>query len=135
MNTLIMNRAPMNRVTMRTSSKKIVTYCSAKAPVPKSTKPMYTFSERLNGRLAMIGVLAGMASPDSYAQQIEDNWGSVLSTVAIVSYASFVTRFGDIENSEKPFTESVETLNGRVAMSGFAMKMAYDVIQACNTST
>ena len=86
-------------------------------------------AEKLNGRLAMLGFIAGsgneIVNGVNYIDQLESSWPYVLGMSLVIGFATLKTR--DIDVSEKaPFTTPLETLNGRLAMMGILAKFIYD---------
>lgn len=81
-------------------------------------------AERLNGRMAMLGVASGLTNqyithPDVF-QQVTDPKvaASVVAASALVGYGTLRTK-DVVVKEQKPFVNTIETLNGRVAMLGF----------------
>ena len=86
-------------------------------------------AEKLNGRLAMLGFLAGSGyeyvSGVNYIDQLPTSWPFVVLMTAVISFATLKTRH--LEVIEKvPFTTNLELLNGRMAMFGIMCKFIYD---------
>ena len=89
-----------------------------------------TVAEKLNGRMAMVGYLAGggyeIVTGMNYIDQLRTSWAFVVILAAVLGIATLYTR--DITVSdEKPFTPNQELLNGRLAMLGMLAKFAYDI--------
>jgi hypothetical protein len=85
--------------------------------------------EKLNGRLAMLGFLAGSGyeyvSGVNYIDQLPTTWPFVVLMSTVISFATLKTR--NLEVIEKvPFTTNLELLNGRMAMLGIMCKFIYD---------
>ena len=93
------------------------------------TKDPVGTAEKLNGRLAMLGFLAGSGyeyvSGVNYIDQLPTTWPFVVLMTAVISFATLKTR--NLEVIEKvPFTTNLELLNGRMAMFGIMCKFIYD---------
>lgn len=93
------------------------------------TKKMFNVAEKLNGRLAMLGFLAGsgyeLVYGMNYIEQIKDTWPYLGILVSIVTFATLKTRNLDVVE-KLPFTTNLELLNGRMAMIGVLCKFIYD---------
>lgn len=87
-------------------------------------------AEKLNGRMAMVGFLAGssreLVEGVNYIDQLKTAWPSVLMLTTMLTYATITTRNLDVIE-EKPFTTDLELLNGRLAMLGVFIKFVYDL--------
>lgn len=86
-------------------------------------------AEKLNGRLVMLGYLAGSGYETvtgmNYIDQIPTTYPFVIGMSMIIGYATLKTR--DIKVVENtPFTTTLEMLNGRMAMMGILAKLIYD---------
>lgn len=93
------------------------------------TNDIKAVAEKLNGRLAMLGFLAGsgyeLVSGMNYIDQVKFTWPYLGVLVGIVTFATLRTRNLDVVE-EAPFTTSLELLNGRMAMIGVLCKFIYD---------
>ena len=87
-------------------------------------------AEKLNGRMAMVGYLAGsgceLVNGTNYVEQLQDTWPSVFVLAAVLGVATLKTRGLEVLE-EKPFTSNLELLNGRLAMMGVLAKFAFDI--------
>lgn len=100
----------------------------SKDVLPTNNMPL--LAEKLNGRLAMLGYLAGSGFESvrgvNYLDQLKDTWAFALLMICVVTFATLKTR--NLEVLEKPpFTTNLELLNGRMAMLGLACKFIYDL--------
>merc|ERR1712084_27139 len=89
--------------------------------------------EVINGRLAMVGILAGLgaelAKGESIPTQFADHFGAFFFASAVVIAASFVPGIGNPAEKKKfdgPWTAQAEMLNGRVAMVALALTIAVE---------
>lgn len=93
------------------------------------TNDIKAVAEKLNGRLAMLGFLAGsgyeLVSGMNYIDQVQDTWPYLGVLVGIITFATLRTRNLDVVE-EAPFTTNLELLNGRMAMIGVLCKFIYD---------
>lgn len=103
--------------------------------VMKTTNPRVSYTrielaEKLNGRMAMVGYLAGsgceLVTGNNYVDQTLTTWPFVFVLAAVLGFATFKTRGIDMEE-KKPFTSDLELLNGRLAMMGMLAKFSYDL--------
>jgi hypothetical protein len=82
--------------------------------------------ETINGRLAMIGVLAAigaeLSTGESFFTQFEAATPVVLATWAVIALASLVPvmKGADVTQAFGPLTQKAEMANGRAAMLGIA---------------
>ena len=87
------------------------------------------FAERLNGRLAMIGYVAGIGNQyithTSFSDQLSTNLPFVVLLSSVLGFATLKTRNVDLIE-ERPFTFNIELLNGRMAMMGLLFKFMYE---------
>lgn len=86
-------------------------------------------AEKLNGRLAMLGFLAGSGYESytglNYVEQVATTYPYVIVLTAIIGLATLKT--SNLELLERrPFTTNLEILNGRMAMMGLLSKFIYD---------
>jgi hypothetical protein len=100
----------------------------SKDVLPTNNMPL--LAEKLNGRLAMLGFLAGSGyeavTGVNYLDQLKDTWVFAVLLVGVVTFGTLKTR--NLEVVEKlPFTTNLELLNGRMAMLGLACKFIYDL--------
>lgn len=106
-----------------------------KSTVTESTMAAPSFGEAMafagpvpevvNGRLAMVAVVAALAaefsSDESVLRQFSDAPAAVLGLVAITTIASFIPVLrGNKAESLGPFNATAEMANGRAAMLGLA---------------
>lgn len=93
------------------------------------TKDPVSTAEKLNGRLAMLGFLAGSGyeyvSGVNYIDQLPTTWPFVVLMTTVISFATLKTRNLDVME-KVPFTTNLELLNGRMAMFGIMCKFIYD---------
>merc|ERR1712176_1505052 len=89
--------------------------------------------EVINGRLAMVGILAGLgaelAKGVSIPTQFANHFGAFFFASAVVIAASFVPGIGNPAEKKKfdgPWTAQAEMLNGRVAMVALALTIAVE---------
>ena len=87
--------------------------------------------EVVNGRLAMVAVVAALAaefsSDESVLTQFSDAPAAVLGLVALTTIASFVPVFRGAKNeSFAMFSPAAEMANGRAAMLGLAFLLAIE---------
>ena len=84
-------------------------------------------AEKLNGRLAMLGYLAGSGYENvtgmNYIDQIHRTYPFVIAISLVIGFATLKTR--DIKE-DAPFTTTLEMLNGCMAMMGVFAKLIYD---------
>lgn len=91
--------------------------------------------ETINGRLAMLGVLAALgaefATGESVFTQFENATPVVLATWAVISLASLVPilRGASQEEAFGPLTPKAERLNGQAAMLGLAALLLIELIK------
>ena len=95
----------------------------------RPTNDIARTAEKLNGRLAMFGFLSGsgyeFVSGINYIDQVKTTWPFLAIMVGVIVFATLKTR--DLEViEERPFTTSLELLNGRMAMLGVLCKFIYD---------
>ena len=87
------------------------------------------FAERLNGRLAMIGYVAGIGNQyithASFSDQLSTNLPFVVLLSGVLGFATLKTMNVDLID-ERPFTFNLELLNGRMAMMGLLFKFMYE---------
>lgn len=90
----------------------------------------FELAEKLNGRMAMVGYLAGsgyeLVTGTNYVDQAHTTWSFVVVLAAVVGFATLKTRGLDVVE-DKPFTFDLELLNGRLAMLGMLAKFSYDL--------
>merc|ERR1712157_685993 len=89
--------------------------------------------EVINGRLAMVGILAGLgaefAKGESIPTQFADHFGAFFFASALVIAASFVPGIGnpaEMKKNDGMWTANAEMLNGRVAMVALALTIAVE---------
>merc|ERR1712176_607932 len=89
--------------------------------------------EVINGRLAMVGILAGLgaefAKGESIPTQFADHFGAFFFASALVIAASFVPGIGnpaEMKINDGMWTANAEMLNGRVAMVALALTIAVE---------
>merc|ERR1712003_546568 len=89
--------------------------------------------EVINGRLAMVGILAGLgaefAKGKSIPTQFADHFGAFFFASALVIAASFVPGIGNpavMKKNDGMWTANAEMLNGRVAMVALALTIAVE---------
>ena len=91
----------------------------------------FELAEKLNGRMAMTGYLAGsgyeLVTGTNYVDQAHTTWPFVIVLAAVLGFATLKTRGLDVVE-EKPFTTNLELLNGRLAMLGLLAKFSYDLV-------
>ena len=113
---------------------------NAGAAQPVSFGSLMAFSgpapELINGRLAMLGVVAALAaefaSGESVFRQIAEEPTGIAAVFAIFIAASFAPLLSNtLPESESlgPFTAAAEKLNGRAAMIGFAALVAIEAVK------
>jgi hypothetical protein len=90
----------------------------------------FELAEKLNGRMAMTGYLAGsgyeLVTDTNYIDQAHTTWPFVVVLAAVLGFATLKTRGLDVVE-DKPFTTNLELLNGRLAMLGMLAKFSYDL--------
>lgn len=90
----------------------------------------FELAEKLNGRMAMVGYLAGsgyeLVTGTNYVDQAHTTWPFVVVLAAVLGFATLKTRGLDVVE-DKPFTFDLELLNGRLAMLGMLAKFSYDL--------
>lgn len=90
----------------------------------------FELAEKLNGRMAMVGYLAGsgyeLVTGTNYVDQAHTTWPFVVVLAAALGFATLKTRGLDVVE-DKPFTFDLELLNGRLAMLGMLAKFSYDL--------
>jgi hypothetical protein len=90
----------------------------------------FELAEKLNGRMAMVGYLAGsgyeLVTGTNYVDQAHTTWPFVVVLAAVLGFATLKTRGLDVVE-DKPFTTDLELLNGRLAMLGMLAKFSYDL--------
>jgi hypothetical protein len=103
------------------------------------TVPQYTrfeLAEKLNGRMAMTGYLAGsgyeLVTDTNYIDQAHTTWPFVVVLTAVLGFATLKTRGLDVVE-DRPFTTNLELLNGRLAMLGMLAKFSYDLFGAIHS--
>lgn len=103
------------------------------------TVPQYTrfeMAEKLNGRMAMTGYLAGsgyeLVTDTNYIDQAHTTWPFVVVLTAVLGFATLKTRGLDVVE-DRPFTTNLELLNGRLAMLGMLAKFSYDLFGAIHS--
>merc|ERR1712157_677392 len=91
--------------------------------------------EVINGRLAMVGILAGLgaelAKGESIPTQFGAHFGAFFFASALVIAASFIPGIGnpaEMKKKDGPWTASAEMLNGRVAMVALALTIIVETI-------
>merc|ERR1712003_305490 len=89
--------------------------------------------EVINGRLAMVGILAGLgaefAKGESIPTQFADHFGAFFFASALVIAASFVPGIGnpaEMKKNDGMWTANAEMLNGHVAMVALALTIAVE---------
>ena len=125
------NRAvlpPVRSLARRTTSRsRVVTRCAKPVILPQTN--VRVVAEKLNGRLAMLGFLAGSGYETitgmNYIDQAHETWPFVVFMSAAIGFATFKTRNLEVVE-ELPFTTNLELLNGRMAMMGILAKLVYD---------
>ena len=111
---------------------------AAATPAPVSFGQLMAFSgpapEVVNGRLAMLGVVAALAaefaSGESVLKQLADEPTGIFIVFGLIIAASFAPLLkNSLPTSESfgPFTAKAEMLNGRAAMIGFAALVAIEL--------
>ena len=118
-------RTIAKRRTLKTISK----YSSNTNTRPNTVIASPQFAERLNGRLAMIGYVAGIGNQYitdmSFSDQLITNLPFVVLLSSVLGFATLKTRNVDLIE-ERPFTFNIELLNGRMAMLGLLFKFMYE---------
>lgn len=83
----------------------------------------------MNGRLAMLGFLAGsgyeVVTGMNYIDQAHTTWPFVVFMSTVIGFATLKMRNLEVVE-ELPFTTNLELLNGRMAMMGILAKLVYD---------
>lgn len=86
-------------------------------------------AEKLNGRMAMLGYLAGSGYESmtgmNYLDQVQTTYPFVIGMGMVIGYATLKTRNLEVVE-QTPFTTTLELLNGRMAMMGILAKLVYD---------
>ena len=102
-----------------------------KAAPGNSRYTRFELAEKLNGRMAMAGYLAGsgyeLVTGTNYVDQAHTTWPFVIVLAAVLGFATLKTRGLDVVE-DKPFTTNLELLNGRLAMLGLLAKFSYDLV-------
>lgn len=114
------------------------------APSPQETPKTYSFGdamsfagpapEVINGRLAMLGFVAGVGAELATGQPILSQFGShpviVAGTFGLFIAASLIPLLSgaDRKQSVGPLTPRAELLNGQVAMLGFASMLILEAL-------
>ena len=105
------------------------TVCSSNINDVMPTKNLAQTTEKLNGRLAMLGFLSGSGfeyvTGMNYIDQVQMTWPYLMVMVGVISFATLKTRNLEVVE-EAPFTTNLELLNGRMAMMGLLCKFIYD---------
>merc|ERR1712157_1606 len=91
--------------------------------------------EVINGRLAMVGILAGLgaglAKGESIPTQFGAHFGAFFFASALVIAASFIPGIGnpaEMKKEDGPWSASAEMLNGRVAMVALALTIIVETV-------
>merc|ERR1719271_822684 len=83
--------------------------------------------EIINGRLAMLGFVAELASGKSVVAQMAMGQPQILFHFALFAAASLIPIMkGAKEEEFGPFSPKAELLNGRAAMIGFALLLVLE---------
>ncbi|KAI8466467.1 MAG: hypothetical protein J3K34DRAFT_379329 [Monoraphidium minutum] len=92
--------------------------------------------EVINGRLAMLGVIAAigaeLASGESVLRQIRDEPTGIMIAFALFIAASFAPLLKNVAPAAEslgPFNAKAEMLNGRAAMLGFASLLVIEAVK------
>ena len=82
----------------------------------------WEFAEKTAGRLAMTGFTVGtMTQQWNFTESLP----LVVCLAGLITYGSYKTDGIEVWPPIKPFTKGIETLNGRAAMLGLALKFLY----------
>lgn len=85
------------------------------------------FVEKTAGRLAMTGFTVGTCyGAGNYTEQATQFLPLAVCLAGLITYASYKTDGIEVWPPNKPFTKGIETLNGRAAMLGLALKFVYE---------
>ncbi|KIZ07947.1 Carotene biosynthesis-related protein CBR [Monoraphidium neglectum] len=115
-----------------------VPVAAASTPAPVGFSSLMAFSgpapELINGRLAMLGVVAAiaaeLASGESVLKQVSDEPTGIVFAFGIFIAASFAPLLSNVLPSAEsvgPFNAKAELINGRAAMIGFAALLAIEL--------
>jgi hypothetical protein len=110
---------------------------TSSGPAPVTFGNLMAFSgpapEIINGRLAMLGVVAALAaefaSGESVFKQLSEEPTGVVAVFALIIAASFAPLLSNVLPSAEslgPFNAKAEMLNGRAAMIGIAALLAIE---------
>merc|ERR1712113_937915 len=117
-------------------------------PPPPPAKPQSIYEqmgfagwapEVINGRLAMLGLFAGLgaelAKGESIPTQFADHFSSFLGAFIVITAASFIPGLSSADanpaklpKKDGPWTPYAEMINGRVAMTALAVTIAIEAI-------
>ena len=108
----------------RATQKQYQTQCTM---LPQNNRMVV--AEKLNGRMAMLGYLAGSGYESmtgmNYLDQVQTTYPFVIGMGMVIGYATLKTRNLEVVE-QTPFTTTLELLNGRMAMMGILAKLVYD---------
>ena len=90
--------------------------------------------ELMNGRAAMMGFVAAagaeISTGETISQQFADSPFGVLLTFSLIIAGSLFSYTANVEApAAGPFTKEKELLNGRAAMVGMGIMLAYETVK------